>query len=73
MKKESDIFVVASDVSDRDGIGVEVYRNDELVLELFRDDSERLRTITVFKEEVPLDLMEESIEIFRRESPLGIQ
>lgn len=69
MKDENNRFVVASDVSDRDGIGVEIYCNDEIVLELFRDDSERSRMVTVFKENVPLDLIEESIEIFKREIP----
>jgi len=64
-----DRVVVASDVNPRDGIGVEIYRNDELVVEIFRDDTERTRTVTVFKESVSLELMEECIQIFKKEIP----
>lgn len=61
--------VVASDVNPRDGIGVEIYIDEDLVLEIFRDDTERTRTVTVFKEAVSLELMEESISIFKKEIP----
>lgn len=37
--------VVASDVHDRDGIGVEIYLNDELMLEIFRDDTKKSREV----------------------------
>ncbi len=69
MSKPKVRFVVASDVNPRDGIGVEIYRDDELTVEIFRDDTDRTRQITVFKESVSLELMEESIEIFKREIP----
>ena len=61
--------VVASDVSDRDGIGVEIYLHDELVVEVFRDDTKQAREVTLHKNDVPLELVEESIAIFRREIP----
>ena len=64
-----DRVVVASDVSTRDGIGVEIYRDNELIVEIFRDDTERTRTVTVLKESISLDLMEESIQIFKKEIP----
>ncbi|GAB3532960.1 hypothetical protein GCM10027443_17510 [Pontibacter brevis] len=60
---------VASDVNERDGIGVEIYRDNELVVEIFRDDTKRKRTVTLYKESISLELMEECIEIFRREIP----
>jgi len=69
MSSPKDRVVVASDVSSRDGIGVEIYRDNELIVELFRDDTERTRTITVFKESISLELMEESIQIFKNEIP----
>jgi len=69
MKPHKDRTIIASDVSGRDGIGVEIYRNHELVVELFRDDSEKTRTITVFDKEISLKLMEEAIEIFKKEIP----
>lgn len=60
--------VVASDVNSRDGIGVEIYRNNELLIEIFRDDTERTRTVTVFGDSVSLELMEEAIQKFKDES-----
>ena len=69
MSKNNLRFVVASDINPRDGIGIEIYIDDELVLEIFRDDTERTRTVTVFKEPVSLELMEESISVFKKEIP----
>ena len=69
MSHPKDRVVVASDINPRDGIGVEIYRDDELVVEIFRDDTKRTREITIFKENVSLDLMEECIQIFKKEIP----
>ena len=60
---------IASDVNQRDGIGIEVYRNDEMILEIFRDDTEKTRTITLYKENISLELMEEFIKTFKEEIP----
>ncbi len=62
-------FVVASDASERDGIGVEIYRNGEMIIEIFRDETKREREVTLYKKDVPLSLVEKSIEIFKREVP----
>ena len=69
MKENRDRVIIASDVNERDGIGVEIYRNDESVMEIFRDDTEKTRTIRVFKESISLELMEECIQIFKKEIP----
>jgi len=69
MSLPKDRVVVASDVNPRDGIGVEIYRDDELIVEIFRDDTDRTRTVTVFKDSISLELMEESIQIFKKEIP----
>ena len=69
MPQNKDKVIVASDVNPRDGIGVEIYRNDELVIEIFRDDTERTRTITVFQENISLERMENAIEAFKKEIP----
>lgn len=69
MALPKDRTIISSDVNERDGIGVEIYRNDELVIEIFRDDSKLTRTVTIFKDEIALDLLEESIEIFKKEIP----
>ncbi|WP_321281155.1 hypothetical protein [Marinifilum fragile] len=69
MTLPKDRVIVASDVGDRDGIGVEIYREDKLVIEIFRDDTKRNRTVTLFQKDIPLELMEESIQIFKKEIP----
>ncbi len=69
MEEPKDRVIIAGDVSRRDGIGVEIYRNNELVVEIFRDDTEKTRVITIFKKNISLELMEESIAIFKKEIP----
>ena len=65
--------VIASDVGDRDGIGVEVYLNDDLILEIFRDDTKKKREVTLYKKDLELELIEESIEKFKKEIPWEFQ
>ena len=65
--------VIASDVSERDGIGMEIYQNDELVLEIFRDDGKKTREVTLFKEGIKLEIIEESIVKFKKEIPWEFQ
>jgi hypothetical protein len=60
---------VASDVSQRDGIGIEVYRENELVVEIFRDDTLKTRVITLYSNEVNLDDMEQYIKVFKNDIP----
>ena len=62
-------YVVASDVSDRDGIGMEVYENDEIVLEIFRDDYKKTREITLYKKNIDLEVVEQAVELFKKEIP----
>lgn len=69
MPEPKDRVIIASDVNLRDGIGVEIYRNDELVIEIFRDDTERTRTVTIFKDNASLEQMEKAIETFKKEIP----
>ena len=62
--------VIASDVSgERDGIGIEVYSEGTLLLEIFRDDTRKTREISLFKDDVALDVVEASIEEFKKEIP----
>ncbi len=63
-------YAVQSDVSgDRDGIGIEVLDGEDIILEIFRDDSKKTREVTFFKEDVPLELVEQSIQLFKAEIP----
>ena len=61
--------IVASDVNQRDGIGVELYEGDRLLVEIFRDDTEKTRTITTYQESISLERMERAIELFKKEIP----
>jgi len=67
--KPKDGVIIASDVNERDGIGVEIYREDELIIEIFRDDTKRTRTVTLFQQDISLDFLEESILTFKKEIP----
>jgi len=70
MKLPKDKVIITSDVSDdRDGIGVEIYRDNKLIIEIFRDDTKRTRTLTLYQQEISLDFIEESIQIFKKEIP----
>jgi len=69
MEIKPDRIEIASDVNQRDGIGIEVYRNNEMILEIFRDDIEKTRTVTVYKKDISLELIEESIATFKKEIP----
>ena len=69
MEIKPDRVEIASDVNQRDGIGIEVYRNNEMVLEIFRDDTDKTRTVTFYKKDIPLELIQESIETFKKEIP----
>ena len=62
-------ITVASSVSDRDGIGVEICRDGSIVCEIFRDDTKRTREIWISKHEVCLEEMEGFIQIFKDEIP----
>lgn len=64
--KESDFkIIIASDVNERDGIGVEISYQGKFVMEIFRDDTENTRMITIYDQQVSLELMEKCIEIFK--------
>jgi hypothetical protein len=62
-------WVVASDVSSRDGIGVELLIDNEIVLEIFRDDTKESREVTLYKRDVSLETLEEAIAKFKNEIP----
>jgi hypothetical protein len=63
-KKEYEL-IIASDVI-RDGIGLEIWEksSNSMIIEIFRNDSKRQIEFFSEKADVPLDLIEKSIEIF---------
>ena len=46
---EIESYTIASDVGDRDGIGVEFYCHGKMIMEIFRDDTKRTREVTLYK------------------------
>lgn len=50
-------------------MGVEIYREDKLIIEIFRDDTKRTRTVTLFQQDISLNFLEESIQTFKKEIP----
>lgn len=62
-------YVVVSDVGTRDGIGVEIYSGNDMVIEMFRDDTKRKREITLYQKEIDLELVEQAVALFKREIP----
>ncbi len=69
MTLSKDRVIIASDVNGRDGIGVEIYRDNKLVIEIFRDDTKLTRTVTLFQQNISLELLQEHIETFKKEIP----
>lgn len=59
------IIVKASDVSDRDGVGAEISRDGKVVCEIFRDDTDRTRTVWLADQSVSLEELEGFIQIFK--------
>ena len=64
-------YLVASDVNPRDGIGLETYIDGDLVMEIFRDDSEKRTYMTLFSGSLDLDVIEASVETFKRRIDLN--
>ena len=69
MKEKIEKIIIASDVNERDGIGIEVYQNEKLLVEIFRDDTDKSRTVSIFKESISLEFLEECIKKFKEEIP----
>lgn len=70
MKLPKDRVIIASDVScDRNGIAVEIYHDYKIIMEIFRDYTKRTRTVTFFQQDISLELLEESIQTFKKEIP----
>ena len=66
-------WTIASDVGIRDGIGIELAIEGEMVLEIFRDDTKKAREVTLYKRDVSLSVVEESIARFKKEIPWDFQ
>ncbi|ABK50239.1 hypothetical protein Shewana3_4022 [Shewanella sp. ANA-3] len=67
-------YIIASDVGgSRDGIGIEVYSGSEILMEVFRDDTQKTREVTLYKKDLDLELVEQAIDLFKKEIPWEFQ
>lgn len=67
-------YIIASDVGgSRDGIGIEVYYGSEILMEVFRDDTQKTREVTLYKKDLDLELVEQAIALFKKEIPWEFQ
>jgi hypothetical protein len=67
-------YTIASDVSaERDGIGIEIYQDNQLLLEVFRDDRKKRREVTLYQPALDLELVEQAIALFKQEIPWDFQ
>jgi hypothetical protein len=60
-------IIIATDVNKRDGIGVEIYKNEKLLIEIFRDDIDKSCTVSCYEKDLPLEFVEKAIELFKKE------
>ncbi len=61
-------YTIASDGgAERDGIGIEIYQDNQLLLEVFRDDSKKRREVTLYQPALDLELIEQAIALFKQE------
>ena len=66
-------YVIASDTGARDGIGVEIYVGNNMVMEIFRDDTKKKREVSLFQDQPDLELVEQAINLFKEEIPEDFQ
>jgi len=62
-------YVIVSDVGSRDGIGVEIYSGETMLMEIFRDDTKKKMEVTLYQKELDLELVEQAIALFKKEIP----
>ena len=66
--------LVASDVSGgRDGIGIEIYDDEKMIMDIFRDDTQKTRKVSTFSNDIDLELVEAAITVFKKEIPWEFQ
>lgn len=61
-------FYVSSDL-ERDGIGIEYLENNKIIAEVFRSDGKKTKTVKIYSDSAPLDIIEEMIRLFKEKIP----
>ncbi|MFB2657844.1 hypothetical protein [Shewanella xiamenensis] len=65
-------LIISDDVI-RNGIGVEVYIDDKLIVEIFRNDNDHTNMLSVFEQPVSLELIEECLTLFKELVPQNLK
>ncbi len=73
LNKQKYEIIIASDVSTRDGIGIEIYEDGEIIIDIFRDDTKKTKEITLFREQISVEIIEEALQLFKKEIPQEYQ
>lgn len=60
------VFLCLSIVEGHDGLGLECWRGDAIVFEIFRNDETLRFEVTMFEQDVPLELLEHAIPTVRK-------
>lgn len=50
----------------RDGIGIEYYLGQKLIVEIFRNDEKSKTEVTLFEKEVSLEILEDAIKDYKK-------
>ncbi|WP_412061368.1 hypothetical protein [Rubrivirga sp. IMCC45206] len=58
-------LVTASDVSGRDGLGLELWDDSEMIAEVFRTDATGVLSASAYRTDLPLVLVEEFLDAAR--------
>ncbi len=66
-------YNVISDVVDRNGIGIEIYSDDVMLIEIFRNDSKKQREISLYQKDLDLVLVEQAIYLFKQKIPADFE
>ncbi len=70
MPSENLKALIISDDFIRNGIGVEFYIDGKLIVEIFRDDNEHTKMLSVFEQPLSLELIEECVTLFKELVPI---
>lgn len=62
---EYELLTASSVTKGHDGLGIECWRGDDMVFEIFRNDETLRFEVTMFEQDVPLELLEYAISTAR--------
>jgi hypothetical protein len=64
-----DFRIIIAANNERDGVDVGIWNRNKLLIEIFRDDKNSEYSISFYKKDLPLKLVEECIKFFKEKVP----